>query len=96
MAAAVCWPLAASGASVFCVAFLFPLGEACGCPAAPERTNTLETYLSVRYPDKEWGQIQKQGQDRECGLAGWGERVVIPILEMRRLRQAVGYLAPSG
>lgn len=30
------------------------------------------------------------------GWRGGGKQVVIPILEMRRLRQAVGYLAPSG
>ena len=72
-----CGPLAAGSvqgrSSALCAAFLLPYREACGCPAAAERTKTLETHPSVRDPDKEWGQIQKKGQDRACGLAGWGQ-----------------------
>ena len=45
----------------------------------------------MRDPDKEWGQMQKKRDRTEhVGWRGGGRQVVIPILETRRLRQAVG------
>ena len=61
--------LAAGGIRASSLFFVWPFSqpcrEPCGCPAATNTTNTLETYLLARDPDKKWGQ-------RGTGQRLWG------------------------